>query len=195
MTSWKTTLFGLLAGIGAAVAMVDGIPHWLLVSAKVAAAAGVAGLGLAARDNDKSSEDVGANKPTAVPIRGIALSLFLALGLAGVMVGCSGTPARIAYNTVAAPAITVDQAMTAWGDYVAQFHPSVATELKVKAAFETYQKAELVAIDAAQAYAALSSSGSTNTVMEKLQSDLTSQAAATALADLVNLLQSIGVKL
>ena len=184
-----------MAGIGAAVAMVDGIPHWLAVSAKVAAAAGVAGLGFSARDNDKSSEDVGASKPTAVQIRGVALSLFMVLGLAGVMVGCAGTPARIAYNTVAAPAITVDQAMTAWGDYVAQFHPPVATELKVKAAFERYQKTELVAIDAAQAFATLSSSGATNTVMERLQSDLTSQAAATALADLVNLLQNVGVKL
>ena len=136
-----------------------------------------------------------APKETAVPVRNLALSLFLALGLAGLMVGCAGTPGRIAYNTVAAPAVTVDVAMTAWGDYVAQFHPPAATELKVKAAYELYQKTELVAIDAAQAYATLASSGSTNGLGEaQLYDMLSSQTSRNALNDLVNLLTSLGIK-
>src|ERR1035441_8720490 len=116
-SSWKTTVFGLMSAIGASVAMLDGLPHWLSLSAKVAAAAGIAGLGLAARDNNVTSEQAGA-KSTAAPIRPGFVALFLALALAGIAFnGCTSTPSRIAYNTVSAPAVAVDAAMTAWGDY------------------------------------------------------------------------------
>ena len=184
-----------MAGIGTSVALLDGIPHWLAVSAKVAAAAGVAGLGLAARDNNVTSEQAGA--APKLPLRGVSLLMtgLLLLGLLGCYSGCTSTPARIAYNTVSTPAVAVDAAMTAWGDYVAQYHPSAVAEMKVKAAFEKYQAAELLAIDAAQAYATLASSGSTNSLGAQLQAGLTSQTAANALADLVNLLRNIGVKL
>ncbi len=119
----------------------------------------------------------------------------LALGLAGLVAGCGSTPSRVAYNTVDTPAIAVDSAMRAWGDYVAKYHPPAATELKVKAAFERYQRAELLAIDAAQAYAEVSANTSTNSLAARLQAEATSQTAANALADLVNLLQNLGVKL
>ena len=64
MKSWKTTVAGICAILaavaGALAAELDGDPattaNWTAVIAAV-----VAGLGLiAARDNDKSSEDVGA---------------------------------------------------------------------------------------------------------------------------------------
>jgi hypothetical protein len=203
MTSWKTTLFGMMAIFGGGIigafelkpALLAGFPTWLPGLGFLLSTIGTGGIGLTARDNDKSSEDVGAAKPTAVPIRGIAVSLFLALGLAGVMVGCAGTPARIAFSTVAAPAATVDVAMAAWGDYVAQFHPPAATELKVKNAYELYQKTELVAIDAAQTYATLASSGSTNGLGEaQLYDMLSSQTSRNALNDLLNLLTSLGIK-
>jgi hypothetical protein len=97
---------------------------------------------------------------------------------------------------VAAPAVAVDTAMTAWGDYVAQYHPSAIAEMKVKAAFDKYQACELLAIDAAQAYSTLVSGGATNGLGEsQLNSLLSSQTAANALADLVNLLRNIGVKI
>lgn len=63
MNSTVTTWFGLAAGAGAAVAIIPGIPPWLATAAKVVAAIGMAGVGVAARDNGKSSEDVGAKKP------------------------------------------------------------------------------------------------------------------------------------
>lgn len=68
MKSWKTTLVGIL---GAAAAIITFIAVPLLdgdaeTSAKwmegVGAAAAALGLGWFARDNDKSSEDVGAKK-------------------------------------------------------------------------------------------------------------------------------------
>ena len=136
--------------------------------------------------------------PTSSGSANSILSLLLgSLIIAGFLQGCTSPPARIAYNTVAAPAVSVDAAMTLWGDYVAQYHPTAATELKVKAAFERYQKAELLAIDAAQAYAALSASASTNSVAQaaRLNSLASSQLASNALADLVNLLRNIGVKI
>jgi|GEM_PF-1378119 len=204
MKSWKTTLFGLLAAAGGAILgayelkpeLLAGFPKWLPGIGLLASCIGTACVGLAARDNNVTSEQAGAAPvPSTGTLRSVVLPAILAIGLAGVIVGCAGTPARIAYNTVAAPAITVDQAMKAWGDYVGQFHPPVATELKVKAAFERYQATELLAIDAAKAFADLSASGNTNSLGARVQAELTSQAASTALTDLVSLLQNIGVKL
>ena len=121
--------------------------------------------------------------------------LVLSLSTAGVgLVSCSSTPARVAYNTVNAPSVAVDQAMIAWGDYVKQFHPGVADELKVKAAFERYQKLALVALDAAQSYATLAGSGNTNSIGLSMVAELASNQAATALTDLLALLQSFGIK-
>ena len=203
MNSWKTTTFGLMAAIGAGITgaylvkpdLLAGFPAWLPGIGVLLSSIGTACFGLAARDNNKTSEQVGAGGPALPKIGAPVVALILSLGVAGALTSCSSTPARIAYNGVAAPAITVDHAMTMWGDYVAQFHPPAATELKVKAAFEKYQAAELLAIDAARAYADLNSSGATNTVAARAQTELTSQTAASALADLVNLLQNVGVKL
>jgi hypothetical protein len=200
MNSWKTTIFGLMALIGGGIIaaynldpeMVAALPKWVKALGFLLSTIGAGGVGIVARDNNKSSEDVGA-KPSAVPVR--TLSLLLAASLAGALVGCQAPPSRIAYNSVAAPAVAVSQAMKAWGDYVAQFHPSAATELKVKAAFERYQAAELLAIDAARAYADLSAGGATGTLAARAQAELTSRTATNALADLVGLLQQLGVKL
>ena len=62
MNSNKTTWTGLIAGAGLLLQTVPGIPHWLQVVAALAAGFGVQGLGVSARDNDKSSEDVGLKK-------------------------------------------------------------------------------------------------------------------------------------
>lgn len=64
MKSWKTTLCGILGAVAAAITLVaqplldadpNTVPQW---GAFLAAAAAALGLVLA-RDNDKSSEDVG----------------------------------------------------------------------------------------------------------------------------------------
>ena len=213
-TSWKTTLFGLLAGIGSGIVgayVIDpkalaSFPHWLPGLGVLLSSIGLSSLGLAARDNNKSSEQVGAGGSTppieprkifsALPF----LSVLLLIGLLGFgsvvgFTGCQSTPARIAYNTVSAPAITVNAAMTAWGDYVALWHPPVAQELQVKAGFEKYQAAELAAISAAKVYADLAASGNTNSLSARVNTEIQSQTASQALADLVNLVRSFGVSL
>lgn len=206
-TSWKTTLFGLMAGIGSGIVgayVIDpkalaSFPHWLPGLGVLLSSIGLSSLGLAARDNNKSSEQVGAGGSTLpiAPRKVLPLLLVGLLGLGSVVsfTGCQSTPARIAYNTVSAPAITVNAAMTAWGDYVAQWHPPVAQELQVKAAFEKYQAAELAAISAAKVYADLAASGNTNSLSARVNTEIQNQTASQALADLVNLVRSFGVNL
>lgn len=123
----------------------------------------------------------------------LLLPLLLA---AAVLTGCNGTPARVAYNTVAAPAITVDHAMNAWGDYVAKYQPSADVEQKVKYLYEKYQAAEQVAIDAAQTYATVAGSTNAPDVAQALAAKQQAEnLAGQDLTDLVNFLQSVGVQL
>ena len=192
-SSWKTTVFGLLGACGGAVALLDGLPHWLALAAKVAAALGVAGIGFAARDNDKSSEDVGA-KPAPGP-GSVAAVLLAGCLLAFMISGCQSTPQRIVFNTLDAPAVTVDHAMTAWGDYVRQFHPPVGQEQAVERAFAKYQAAMVLAIDAAQSWITLTTANSTNAPPALLKSQQAQQAASQALGDLVQLISQFGAKL
>ena len=126
------------------------------------------------------------------------LSSLLAATLILGFVGCTSTPSRQAYNVVAVPAVTVDHVMAGWGDYVAKYAPSADEERQVKAAYEKYQVAEIMAIDAAQAYATLAASGATNAIdlaASLVNNQNASQAASQALADLVKLVESFGVKL
>ena len=57
--SWKTTVAGCAAAAGGVLKTASGMPHWVSVLGDVLLTAGTACLGLFARDNDKSSEDVG----------------------------------------------------------------------------------------------------------------------------------------
>ena len=59
-SSWKTSLFGILAAIGTGLSQTQPSNSWLGVIGLVLAMAGTGGMGMAARDNDRSSEDVGA---------------------------------------------------------------------------------------------------------------------------------------
>ncbi len=56
----KTTVAGLLAACGAAVALLPGLPAWLETTGKVCAAVGTAAMGFFARDNSTTDEDAGA---------------------------------------------------------------------------------------------------------------------------------------
>lgn len=57
--SWKTTLFGCLGAVGVFL-MNQKDPAWLSIVGQILGAIGTAGIGMTARDNDKTSEDVGA---------------------------------------------------------------------------------------------------------------------------------------
>ncbi len=64
MKSWKTTLIGILTGAGILVvqliAVLDSDPETTWSIAQFSAGLAAMGIGWFARDNDKSSEDVGA---------------------------------------------------------------------------------------------------------------------------------------
>lgn len=59
MTSWKTTLCGALAALGTFLTTVKE-PTWLATVGTVLVGLGSAGLGLFARDNNRTSEEVNA---------------------------------------------------------------------------------------------------------------------------------------
>ena len=95
--SWKTTLFGLLAAIGGAVlagisaGVIDAseLPKWVKGVAGMLSVIGSAGVGLFARDNDKTSEDVKAANAGNVPIRTLLLLFAFALVCVLTFTGCA----------------------------------------------------------------------------------------------------------
>lgn len=108
--------------------------------------------------------------------------LIFALAL---MAGCSTTSvSTTAYKTEATTDAAVTSAMSAWGAYVAAYHPPVAEEAAVQKAFNAYQQAELAAIDATTAYA--NASGS-NSVAQTASESAAMTAATSSLTDLLNL--------
>jgi hypothetical protein len=111
--------------------------------------------------------------------------LILALLIPALMfTGCA-----TAYKAEATADISVNAAMTAWNDYVAQNHPPLSQELQVKAAFYKVQAAELSALDSTILAASVTSTNGVTLA----NPDYT--AATNALFDLVNLLRSFGVKI
>ena len=124
-------------------------------------------------------------------------SLMLTGLCAGVSLvgGCGTTPQKAAYVTAGTTITGVDAAMTAWADYVAQFHPPASQEAAVKAAYGKYQAAMLVMVDASQLYVTLAGSGSTNSPPAMDKANQASQAAAQAFADLLTLLRSFNIKI
>ena len=123
---------------------------------------------------------------------GGAASILLALALPVLfLTGCGTTAQRAAYQSAGTAVVSVDKAMTVWGDYVAQYHPGTNAEAKVKAAFEKYQASAVVLADAGSIYAA---SGTTNGPTAAVFTQAVSQSGQTLL-DLENLITSFGAKL
>lgn len=101
--------------------------------------------------------------------------------------GCGTTAAQRSYHVANTTEFTVSAAMTAWGNYVAQFHPPAKEELRVKNAYDQYHAAMLVVADAGKAFA--EGTGSQGNL------DLAISTAAASLTDLVNLIQTFGVQI
>lgn len=111
------------------------------------------------------------------------------------VVSCSSL-LKTTQTTSSTAKITAEAAMRSWGRYVEQFHPSVAQELAVQKAFDTYKAAQLTMLDAAIAYS--TSIASTNAAAQgtaQLKLDAAVAGISAALADLVKLLASYGVNL
>jgi len=111
---------------------------------------------------------------------------------------CNTTPQQAAYEAATGVQVSVDVAMTAWGDYVKQFHPSDQARAQVKAAYEKYQACAVAVIDAEQLVESLASStNSPPGVILDANAKNTDAAtvASQALADLVALVRQFGVKI
>jgi hypothetical protein len=129
----------------------------------------------------------------AQPVAITKLPLLMLAAALTLSAGCASSPQKVLYTTEEAAAISVDTAMTVWGDYVTQWNPPLAQQLQVKALYEKYQAAMLEAIDASALYATLSAG--TNSLASKLQSDAALQQESAALADLVGAIRAFGAKL
>jgi hypothetical protein len=107
------------------------------------------------------------------------------------LMGCRN-PETVAYKSSKTAHITATAALKAWRDYVAAKHPPVEQEKKVQAAWDTYKAAQLTLLDATKAYMA---AGSPPPATAQQKFDQALVAGAAALADLIGLIQQLGVKL
>lgn len=91
--------------------------------------------------------------------------------------------------------ITAEEAMHAWGAYVAEFKPPVEEEKKVQAAFDRYKDAQLTVLDTAIAYKKAEAAGnaSDKTAAQKAL-DIATITAGAAFTDLIEILRGHHVK-
>jgi len=92
--------------------------------------------------------------PAAATKPGATIGLVLLLGLSGATLSGCATAQQTAYKSEGAAIITVDAAMSAWGDYVRAGKADAITQAKVKQAYDLYFKAMQVNRDATLAYVA-----------------------------------------
>lgn len=109
--------------------------------------------------------------------------------------GCGSTPQRAAYVAAGSVQVSVETAMAAWNVYVGAQHPPLATELKVKAAYEKYQQAMVVVCDAGAIYAAAGVTNANGQTGAAAALDTARANAAQSLADLLGLMRTIGLKI
>lgn len=152
--SWKTTVFGLMGAIGAAVLgalsekLIDPttLPSWVRSVAALMSVIGTAGVGVFARDNNKTSEQVNAGKPgggLGGGVVGLVFLLLLALVVwAGA--GCK-SPEVAAYRSLGTISITVKGTMDAWGQYCRDGHATEQQVAEVGSIYRQYQRAMRVA--------------------------------------------------
>lgn len=203
--SWKTTLGGAITALGVslmAAAQLDWTTaaekHTFLLIGFILMALGTFLTGLFARDNDKTSEQVRAGQAKAPGLSGPAVLLVAFLLLAGsvagivTLTGCQSPPQRIAYNAVDAPAVTVQQGLKLWDDWVGTHDVPVEQIRKVQAAYQKWQACAKLEWDAAHAYSQCV--GTTNSAAALLKSQLASGNASQAAADFLALLRAFGVK-
>lgn len=122
----------------------------------------------------------------------IVASILLALTLTlPFTTGCAGTtPAKAAVNVSDSAKITVESALRAWDAYIVQYRPSLEKQRAVKNAYNKYKSAQITVLDAAILVKTTTGNADVET---KLNAAITD--AGVALADLVNLLRTYGVKI
>ncbi len=128
---------------------------------------------------------------------GIPLMSLMLLGCLALSAPGCASQGKAAFTASSATQVTVDTAMTAWGDYVKQYGATVHKRAKVKALYIRYQNTIVNVIDAEEVLTALSTTNSPQGTLKTAQDRQTAALAASsqALLDLVATLQSFGVKL
>lgn len=182
MTSWKTTLCGVLAIVGGAI--VQFFPEYAKLGGFMACIGSGLGL-LFARDNNVTSEQAGADAASKA-IDKFRLGLLVALlsvAASATLTGCK-TP----YQAAGVVVVTADRAADGWADYVVwtKHHPPYNTntlarqEMEVRGATLKYQ----ASMDALYfSRRAALASGDTNNTTEAVL--LESQRASDALVNLI----------
>jgi len=111
------------------------------------------------------------------------------------MEGCK-SPSQTAYVVGQTTTITVESAMGLWAEYVAQKHPTAATEQKVKDAYDSYRKADIALLTAGKSMLAAQTAGdaakqtAAQTAWQQAEAALTASSA-----QIYSLLRDLGVKL
>ena len=145
MKSWKTTIGGLLSGCGLAFAQF--FPEHSKFG-MFAAAIGSVLLGLAARDNNVTSEQAGAGRPTQP---GKITSLLFTLGIVALIgYGCASGPQRVAFNTLYSVEQSTTSAVDVYDSLVISGAVPTNDVPRVSRAFNLWQKSFTVALDAVQ---------------------------------------------
>lgn len=127
----------------------------------------------------------------------LLLAAVILCGLIPLVPSCS-TANTVAYKSVTTTQVTVEAAMTGWGDWI-QDQAIKGTPVpmeqraKVKAAYERYQAAAVLVTDAGMGYTR--ANGTTNAPTAQAALNVAIQVAGASLSDLVNLIRSFGIKL
>lgn len=121
----------------------------------------------------------------------ILLVALLALPL-GLSTACKSTPQAVTYQAAATTSVTVEAALHAYNAFAKAGKTTVEQNQAVKAAFLKYQAAFAVVCDAGAIYAATSSTNSP-AASAALQTAIVN--ANNTIADLINLVRALGVKI
>jgi hypothetical protein len=131
-----------------------------------------------------------------LPVFGtLLLSLFIFGTPAILEIGCRTAP-QTAYAMAGVATVTVEEGLGLWNIYVGAKHPGVAAELKVKAAYQNYQSADIALLKAGRAMLEANNSQDPNSLSTAKADWQRAEAALTAAAaDVYTLLKKLGVKL
>lgn len=179
------------AGLGTLLDYVGSLITGNAVSPLVGAVLGAAGVGL------REVVDQLKTRITTGPKAIITLLLLACLSFGGAA-GCAlfkgATPAKAAVNVSDVSKVTMEAALQAWDSYIVQNHPPLDQQIAVRDAWRNYQAAQILILDAALILKEAETAGG-NTPEQIAQLNYAIAEASNALADLVKLLQTFGVKL
>lgn len=124
-------------------------------------------------------------------IQAAILCAVLGFSSSALITGCGTTAQKTVYRSAATTSVTVEAALHGYNAFAKAGKTTVEQNRKVKEAYEKYQAAFAVVCDAGAIYAA---TGGTNAPASAALQQAVLNSSQT-ITDLVNLVQSFGVKL